>query len=182
MAREVILNESGQRAGETGKLRDVYTLGSFDPSFRYFIEIGTLEQSEAAEPVDDLPEGAAIGSGSFRLPVRSVGRIGRRFFFAADLRFVNWPGCHCVFPEIKRLGLDVQQANGKTVARLMFDEYSVFESKGRNRLEDAIEELAAWADRQTESWELPPAVEKARETLRSDQKPNVSGLIEGASE
>jgi len=89
MKRTILLNESGSECGDRGTLKDVFSLGSFDSEADYFIEVETVTPAEG----DDGSRGL------LRLPVRSVGKIGRSFFFSTDLRFADFLGAERVFPE-----------------------------------------------------------------------------------
>lgn len=86
---EINLNESGERCGDLGAASEVFTLGSFDPEATYTIDCASIVAEHQSGGED---------SGDVRLPVRSVGRISGRYFYATDARFEQYPGCVCVFP------------------------------------------------------------------------------------
>jgi hypothetical protein len=141
----VKLNDSGRRAGSVGELRDVYKLGSYDPEIEYLIEIATIE--------------GETERGLVSAPVRSVARIGLVFYFASDLRFLNYPGAECVFPTDNKLDLQYQAGiDHKTTAQLVFDGYPVKRSRARLLQKDALAELADWASMQGDRWEFPEII------------------------
>lgn len=138
----VNLNNSGRRAGSVGELRDVYKLGSYDPEFEYLIEIATIE--------------GETERGLVSAPVRSVARIGITYYFASDLRFLNYPNSVCVFPTENELTLQEQKGfDNKTAAQLVFDGFPVKRSRARETREEAMAELADWAGMQGDRWTFP---------------------------
>jgi len=159
----VILNNSGRRAGSLGDLRNVYSLGSYDPDIDYRIEVETL----VTEDGEDHDRGA------LDLPVRSVGKIGLQYYFATDLRFVNYPQADCVLPTTNELTLqEATGFRGAITGQLVFDDFLIFRSRERKERSDVLEELGGWARLQGDRWKLPAdvveaiaAIEKAEREL-----------------
>ena len=92
-----VLNERGLPAGPK-HLKGVFVTGVFKPyEHDYVIQVQTLQQNP-----DEPGEGTR---GFAEIPVLSVGKIGLQYFFAGDLRFINYPGATCVLPERPKLFL-----------------------------------------------------------------------------
>ena len=144
----VILNNSGKRVGSIGELRNVYTLGSYDPDIDYRIEVETL---------DDCAQGSG---GALDCPVRSVGKVGLQYYFATDLRFINYPKADCIYPEGGDLELESSKDfGGACMSRLAYQGYPVFGSRKRATERESLEELAAWARLQRPGrWVFPDSV------------------------
>lgn len=166
---KIVLNESGTPAGDSGRLKNVFSLGSFDPNVQYFIDVDTVEQRDESDPENS-------STGSLRLPVRSVGRIGRRFFFSTDLRFANFPGVERIVPETVELRLDVSSASGGFRGSLWIEGEGepVIRTPFRTRREDVLEELSKWSQRQEGRFVFPDGlVEYADEN--ADRNPEIGG-------
>lgn len=108
--KTIVLNDSGNSCGERGGLKGVFWLGSFDQSAEYVID------------VDTLGDPTSSSKGRLRLPVRSIGKIGRQFFFSTDLRFANFPGAERILPTTApKLVLDLETRPGGVEGSLRID-------------------------------------------------------------
>lgn len=169
MTRIVNLNESGRRAASIGDLRTVFVLGSYDPEIQYTITVETLEQY-----VPDVAEGEQPkpGGGTLTLPVKSVGKIGRHFFFATDYRFICFPAAVCCYPDSSELVLSIQwetDFKGNQTGQIVFDDWLIFRSKKRENKSQALEELAAWSlNHDPNKWILPSELESISKRIRDD--------------
>ena len=143
------LNEHATRCGDDSRLKDVWRMLQYDPEEVYFIEVSTLGQP------DD--EGA---SGTMLVPVKSVGKIGREFYFATDYRFVCWPSAECVFPAVRELMIHFEHPTGGIRGSLHFETETILRTPIRSRREDLLEELARWKIQHGDKWEWK--VEDAR--------------------
>lgn len=158
----ILLNEHGKQAATTGQLRNVWSLGSYDPAEQYFIEVQSME-------VIFTTPGAP--NGKFQLPVQSVGRRENpvRYYFAADLRFLSQPGFECVLPAAPvELEMSVWPSGGGFKASLSHQGFVVFQTPQFMPTEaDAVSGLARWAMAGDKSkWVMPDAVVQAVEAMR----------------
>lgn len=151
MPEPIILNEHGKQAGPVGSLRNVWSLGSYDPSRQYLIEVATLEDQSAP----------------MRLPVRSVGKSGLRYYFAADLMFITHPGFECVFPVPPfELAVKVYPVAGGFKGSLVYGDEAIFTTPQFMHSEKAaVEGLARWAEKADKRFVMPE--EMVREIERS---------------
>lgn len=141
----ILLNESGKRAGDVGVLRNVYSLGSFDPHQEYKIDVATLDGSQ---------------TGLLRMPVRSVGKAGLRYYFAADMMFLNHHGFDTVFPEPPlQLQAVVVPVPGGFRGSLVYGDQVIFKTpQFLPSANAALEGLAVWAKTAPVKWVMPEAV------------------------
>ena len=153
-SRCVVLNESGKSCGERGGLKGVFSLGSFDQSVEYVVELDTIEQNDEANPENS-------STGRLRHPVRSVGKIGRDFFFATDLRFANWPGAERITPTTApELVLDIRDRPGGVEGILRIEgepddviRTGILKDKGL-----VMETLSVWSQAHRETFSIPEEV------------------------
>lgn len=168
MSEEIILSDRVEPCGSVGDLRNVYAIGSFDPSAKYFIEVETVEQEPASLEAEDVEKAR---TGKIKLPVKSVGFRDRQYFYAADMRFVNSVGMKCVFPVERKLTLDVETGAGRRIITLSLGDHPIFASRARTTLADALDEAAQWAVKQPDgAFEFPAEVLTAIESIGSDMK------------
>ena len=157
----VDLTQSGRQAGSQGELQNVYVLGSYDHDIEYRITVETL----TTEDGDDTDRGA------LDLPVRSVAKIGLQYYFATDLRFVNYPASECVFPTSNELTLQTAKGfRGSISAQLVFDDFLIFRSRERPTRGEAVQELAGWAALQGDRWSFPSEVVEMIEKMEALKK------------
>lgn len=145
----LVLNEHGQRCGSFGDAANVWSLGSYSSAIAYFIEVDTVAPvvNETDNP-EERPVPTPEQAGRMRLPVRSIGKIGGRFFFSTDLRFVLYPGADCVFPDSHKLELRTKRVGGGWRGALFLDGSSVIDCKTRLEEREVVEFLAEWCSRQ----------------------------------
>jgi len=148
--KTIVLNESGKSCGERGGLRGVFSLGSFDAAAEYVIDVDTLDES---------PESSSPGR--LRLPVRSVGKIGREFFFSTDLRFAHFPGAERIVPRTApTLVLDLENRPGGVEGSLRIDGEPDFVVR-TGILKDSglvMEKLSVWSQAHRETFDIPEEV------------------------
>lgn len=133
----IVLNEVTKPVGNIKHLRNIYSLGSFDPSEEYVIDVKTLGDNGAEY------------SGTLRLPVRSVGKRGTpaKFFFSSDLMFLSYPGYELVFPSGPiPLSLAIVKEGIGFRGSLTFEEFVVYKTPQLSPDEKgALSAVVLWA-------------------------------------
>jgi hypothetical protein len=132
-----VLNEHADPCGGVGVAADCYCLGNYRPDVEYVLDVAST----------DVPNEKGE-RGAVRLPVGSIGMAGGRFYFAADSRFVHYPGFDCVFPSRLELKLVVLSVGGGWRGSLQLAGAPVIDCKTRIERHEVIEYLTAWAGRQ----------------------------------
>lgn len=147
--KTILLNKSGNSCGERGGLRGVFSLGSFDQSVEYVIDVDTIDDPKSSS------------KGRLRLPVRSVGKIGREFFFSADLRFANFPGAERILPTTApTLVLDLETRPGGVEGSLRIEGEPDFVVRTGILKDEGLvrEKLSVWSQAHRKTFSIPEEV------------------------
>lgn len=170
--KPIILNESGERCGETGAAGETWSLGSFDPGREYFIDQSSIDASAVKQGDDDR--------GTMRLPVASVAKMSNRYFFATDYRFVIYPGSKCVFPETVSLDCSITQVGGGWRGFFTFRSTPIFSTKTLRDRNECLAFLVSWAGEQEPERFVFPAeiidVMKLAEDAANDEEDDANGV------
>ena len=175
--KTIVLNESGNSCGERGGLRGVFSLGMFDQSAEYVIDVDTIDDPKSSSK--------SSSKGRLRLPVRSIGKIGREFFFSADLRFANFPGAERILPTTApKLVLELELRPGGVEGSLRIDGEPDFVVR-TGILKDSglvMEKLSVWSKAHRETFSIPEEVLGYAPSLdaESAKTHGGAGLIRGA--